>query len=73
MILVMDQNPMLATAIVPVEVDHKVFSKGEAEFVRSHEAKPENDFSIRDSVNSVIDHFQGLLAGEISGWFLDWV
>ena len=56
---------MLATAIVPVEVDHKVFSKGEAEFVRSHESGPENDFSIRDSVNSVIDHFQGLLAGEI--------
>ena len=62
MILVMDQNPQFA-AIVPLEVDHTVSSKGEAESVRSHESEPENDFRIRDTVNSVIDPFQGLLAG----------
>ena len=55
----MDQYPPSA------EADRLVSANQDAVPLLPNESELDNDFSIRDSVNSVIDHFQGLLAGEI--------
>lgn len=61
----MDLYPRLPAAIVPAAADRSVSVNQDAVPVRSHESEVDNDFNIRVSVNEVIDHFQGHLAGEM--------